>query len=169
MSLQHASRRRAAIEETLQVKAMTPFPHPQVAPVLGRCSLREVDGRRYQGIHASERRLCCVSRTRSSPEPPGHDRGTRTRRMIATLRWRSLRPRTDTARCPIWGYQIRRQKSVHGEAPLLAPPLISERRGLHQLDPHGMGGARSAFRSSRIARCVSLPESSRRPGMATTG
>src|SRR6266566_9529700 len=56
MSLQHASRRRAAIEGTLQVKG-----HDAVsvthswAPVLRRCSGREVDGRRYQGIHTSER------------------------------------------------------------------------------------------------------------------
>jgi len=80
-------------------KAMTPFPHPQVGPVFRRCSGREVDGRCYQGIHTSEHRLCCVSRTRSDPEPPGYDRGTRTRRMRVALRWRGSRPRRDTAVC----------------------------------------------------------------------
>src|SRR6266496_3354249 len=57
-------------------KAMTPFPHPQVGTVLRRCSGREVSCRCCQGIHTSGLRLCCVSRTRSGPEPPGNDRGT---------------------------------------------------------------------------------------------
>src|SRR6266699_3485439 len=43
------------------------------------------DGRRYQGIDTSERRPCCVSRTRSGPGPPGHARSTRTRKMRVAL------------------------------------------------------------------------------------
>ncbi len=50
------------------------------------------------------RRPCCVSQTRSGPGPPGYDRGTRTRRVRVTLRWRGSRLRTDTTHCPISRY-----------------------------------------------------------------
>ncbi len=102
MSLQNASRRaRCHRMGRCRSKAMTPFPAPTGEPVFRRCSGREVNGPCYQGIHTSGRRPCCVSRTRSGPEPPGYDRGTRTRRVRAALRWRGSRARTDTTHCPI--------------------------------------------------------------------
>jgi hypothetical protein len=54
------------------------LPPDQPGPLsAGRCSGREVNGRFYQGIHTPGRRPCCISQTRSRPEPPGYDRGTR--------------------------------------------------------------------------------------------
>jgi hypothetical protein len=81
--------------------------------VLRRCSGREVIGRCYRGIHTSGRRPCCGSQTRSGSEPPGYDRGTRTRRVRAAVRWRGSRARGDRPHYPILLYKPqRRDRSV---------------------------------------------------------
>jgi hypothetical protein len=106
---------------TLQVKGHDTVSASQVGPVLRRCSGREVNGRCYQGIHTSGRRPYCVSRTRSGPEPPGYDRGTRTVRVA--LRWRGSRARTDTTHCPISRHQLQRgNQYIQRQRPW---PLIS--------------------------------------------
>lgn len=68
-----------------------------------------------------------TSRRRSagSPEPPGYDRGMRTRKLRVALRWRRPRPRTDTTHYPIWRYQLqRRSRPIGIEYPCpLRPPL----------------------------------------------
>ena len=98
-----------------------------VVDIIARIERRQVLGRPDQRIPQSSvasenllvsgyervlarlrRRPCCVSQTRSGPEPPRYDRGTRTRRMRVALRWRGSRARTDTTHCPISRYQLQR-------------------------------------------------------------
>src|SRR6266566_4170467 len=86
MSLQHASRRRAAIEGTLQVKGHDAVSAPTGGPrcfgaALGVRSTAVVT----RAFTPRSARPCCVSRTRGGPEPPGHARSTRTRKMRVAL------------------------------------------------------------------------------------
>jgi hypothetical protein len=55
-----------------------------------------------------ETRYSAARSATSGPEPPGYDRGTRTRRVRVTLRWRGSRARTDTTHCPISRHQLQR-------------------------------------------------------------
>jgi hypothetical protein len=67
----------------------------------GRCSGREVNSRCHQAFTPGAPALLRQPNAQRLPEPPGHDRGTGTRRMRAALRWRGSGARTDTTHCPI--------------------------------------------------------------------
>ena len=108
MSLQNASRRRGAIEGTLQVKGHYTASGFTGGPGCFGSALGARQRPLLPGIHTSGRRPCCISRTRSGPEPPGYDRGTDTRGVRVALRWRGSRARTDTTHCPISRHQLQR-------------------------------------------------------------
>lgn len=128
----------------------TDLPSAAVGPALRPCSEGEVNCRCYQGIHASGRRLCRVSQTRSGPEPPNYDRGTRTRNLPACT-WSLLSEMAKIIPC-IFRIMVARRRTLQRSASLLRPRYFP-------LSPSGSPSA--SGEPTDIARVSSSPAQSR--------